>query len=130
MSNDLVKRVVAGCSFTAPVEEIHKMQYDIEALEGQKNAAYKERDMLVCLLSKIFPAWLVRHPESDKEWEDDWRWIVFILLPTGQASWHIHDSELEWFKHLENRKQEWDWDGHTTEQKYERVMEVSPSQCR
>lgn len=38
---------------------------------------------------------------------------------TGQMSWHIHDLEIPMFSHLK-----WGantWDGHTTEQKYERL---------
>ena len=89
-----------------------------EALEKAKNGAYSERNKLVAALSKIFPASLERH--EGEVWEDDWRWVVFIDLPTGQVSWHLHDSELRQFDHLPNkcgRK----WDGHTNEQKYERL---------
>jgi hypothetical protein len=89
-------------------------------LRAAKDAAYRERDHLVCALSKVFPSYLARHPESDTSWENDWRWIVFVELPAGQASWHIHDSERAWFDHLEVRA-DGKWDGHTTEQKYERL---------
>lgn len=92
----------------------------IEELEKQKDGAYWERNQLVAALSKIFPSSLERHPDSDTSWEDDWRWIVFVDLPTGQASWHIHDSELDNFKHL-LRNCGRTWDGHTTEEKYQRL---------
>lgn len=72
-----------------------------------KNNAYHERDMLVCALTKLFPAYLARHSEEE-EWEDDWRWIVYIDLPTGQVSWHIHDSERPMFDHLEVKENNWD----------------------
>lgn len=91
----------------------------ITDLEDQKDAAYEERNRLVAALTKRFPAYLARHPEYDESWEDDWRWIVFVDLPTGQVSWHIHDSERHRFAHLRvdaNR-----WDGHTTEEKYQRL---------
>jgi hypothetical protein len=45
---------------------------------------------------------------------------VFVQLPAGQASWHIHESELGWFDHLERRAGN-SWDGHTTPEKYERL---------
>lgn len=112
---------------------------DIARLEKEKNGAYKERDMLLTLLTKLIPrsqVWLERHPETDTVWEDDWRWIVFVQLPTGQASWHIHDSELPWFEHVrrvvfdDQSIQKNSWDGHTTPQKYERVMSVpTPDVC-
>ncbi|MCK9513700.1 MAG: hypothetical protein M0R28_21085 [Pigmentiphaga sp.] len=94
-----------------------------EKLREQKDLAYTERNQLVAALTKLFPASLERHPEADTEWEDDWRWIVFIDLPAGQASWHIHDSELENFEHLPKnvgRK----WDGHTTAEKYTRLAKL------
>jgi len=94
-----------------------------EALEAAKNDAYGERDQLVAALSKMFPASLERHPDEDTEWEDEWRWIVFIELPTGQATWHIHDSELPLFAHLP-RETGRTWDGHTTPEKYDRLARL------
>ena len=94
--------------------------------EEQKDGAYAERDRLVCALSKLFPASLERHPDSDTTWDNDWRWIVFIDLPTGQATWHIHDSELAWFNHLPRFTGKV-WDGHTTPEKYARLAALSAS---
>lgn len=88
--------------------------------KGAKDAAYRERNCLVAALSKLLPAYMARHPDEDKEWEDDWRWIVFIESPRGQLSWHIHDSELPLFEHLE-QVDDGQWDGHTTEEKYARL---------
>lgn len=78
-----------------------------EKNEKSKNDAYHERDMLVCTLTKLFPAYLARHSEEE-EWEYDWRWIVYIDIPTGQVSWHIHDSERAMFDHLEVKENNWD----------------------
>ena len=91
---------------------------------GNCDAVYGERDRLVSALSKVFPSWLERHPDTDLTWEDDWRWIVFVTLPTGQASWHIHDSELPWFAHCLRLYGRNSWDGHTTEEKYERLADL------
>lgn len=93
------------------------------AVREEKDAVYHERDMLVCALSKLFPAYLARHSDEDKEWEDDWRWIVYIELPTGQVSWHIHDKERELFNHLEVKVN--NWDGHDTKLKYDRLADLS-----
>ena len=84
----------------------------IDELRAQKDYAYWERNHLVAVLSKLYPAWLERHPDSDTAWEDDWRTIVFVEIPTRtafgdqrnilpesmqyemrQLSWHIHDNE-------------------------------------
>lgn len=99
---------------------------EYQKVVAQKDAAYKERNALVCLLSKLYPSWLERHNEADLTWEDDWRWIVFMQLPTGQATWHIHDSEFALFDHLpvNKDKEGHGWDGHTTEEKYQRISEV------
>lgn len=95
---------------------------EVARLEGAKDGAYSERNMLVALLSSCFPSQLQRHPDADETWEDDWRWIVFVELPAGQASWHIHDSELKQFGHLRRDLPEIEWDGHTNDEKYARVL--------
>ena len=100
--------------------EMAQKDAELASVKAQKDGAYSERNKLVAALSKMFPASLERHPDEDKSWEDDWRWIVFIDLPAGQASWHLHDSELSQFDHLK-RGQGRKWDGHTTEEKYRRL---------
>ena len=96
----------------------------LQDAKGAKDGAYAERNKLVAALSKLFPASLERHPEEDTTWEDDWRWIVFIDLPTGQASWHLHDSELPQFSHL-TRGAGRKWDGHTNAEKYDRLSRLT-----
>lgn len=46
--------------------------------------------------------------------EPEWP-VVFISLPTGQASWHIPQYPKE-------------WDGHSTEDKYTRVHQFMSQQ--
>ena len=115
----------SGCADDCPVA----LRYQVDNLKLQKDDAYAERDKLVTALANLFPASLERHPEEDRNWEDDWRWIVFIELPTGQATWHIHDSELPMFDHLQ-RNAGLKWDGHTTEQKYDRLSRLQPQYKR
>ena len=96
-------------------------------LRKQKDGAYDERDRCVAALAAMatrlgWSAWLGRHVGDP--WDDDWRNIVFINLPFGQVSWHIHDSELPWFSFLPSVPER-PWDGHTTEQKYERLAMLS-----
>ncbi len=101
-----------------------ELEAENERLREQKDGTYTERDSLVATLSKLLPSWLERHPDDDVDWEDDWRWIVFIDPPSGQMSWHIHDSELGWFDHL-TRSGANRWDGHTTEEKYQRLAALA-----
>lgn len=81
-------------------------------------AVYAQRDMLVSLVSKAFPSHLVDATDAEPGWSS----VVIVELPTGQASWHVSDKELEWFAHLERREN--DWDGHTDHEKWERVLGV------
>ena len=93
----------------------------------ERNRVYQERNCLLAALTKLIDAgtdhagtaWLSHHPD-DPSWDPEWLTIVFIDTPvTGQMSWHIHERELPAFAHLP-----WgpnNWDGHTTEQKYERL---------
>lgn len=94
----------------------------IRKLSHGKQAAYTERNHLVAFLSKLYPAHLCRHSDEDKEWENEWRWIVCIHSPNGQLTWHIHDSEKKQFNHLKISSEH--WDGHTTPQKYARLNRI------
>lgn len=109
------------------MKEVERLRTLADGAVAAKDCAYEERDRLVAVLSKVFPAHLMRHPDEDLEWEDDWRWIVCVELPTGQATWHFHDSELPWFDHLEPRVEN-TWDGHTTEEKYRRLEALTPKE--
>lgn len=110
--------------FKKNLKHIANLKKEMEKLEKVKDGAYWERNQLVAALSKVFPSWLEKHPAEDKAWEDDWRNIVFIQLPTGQASWHIHDSELKNFAHLQQKEGN-SWDGHSVEEKYKRIEQFS-----
>jgi hypothetical protein len=94
---------------------VHKSQVDIDK-------AYSERNKLVCALSKLWPSHLAKHPPTDISWDPNWTYIVIIESPVGQLSWHIMDRELPMFSHLEHGYN--NWDGHTTEQKYERLADL------
>ncbi len=98
---------------------------EIEALRAQKDQAYAERNKCVAMIARMaqcagYGVYLGRHSADDAAWERDWMNIVFIELPTGQVSWHIHDSELPLFAFMPIRE-DWPWDGHSTEEKYDRM---------
>lgn len=104
-----------------PVGMAKAIHAHVTALEQQKNGAYSERNKLVAALCKLFPSSIEQHEGED--WENGWN-VVYIDLPTGQVSWHIHDSELPLFAHVA-RRQGRKWDGHSTEVKYERLAALS-----
>ena len=72
---------------------------------------------MVSLLYGMFPSGTKR--TASEGWSDARQGCVYIDLPTGQASWHYHDSQAHLFAHLPPYAGT--WDGHTTEQKYERI---------
>lgn len=120
---DLIQRTVADCT---------ALRARVAELEKQKNGAYAERNQLVALLARMAPwigwgAGIGRHPDSDATWERDWMTIAFIDLPTGQASWHFHDSEYRLLAGLPKYLKE--WDGHSTEEKYRRVNAALADPC-
>jgi hypothetical protein len=95
------------------------------AAVAAKDSAYAERNQVVALLLRMalrlgWRAGVGRHEDRPGEaWEPDWRQLVSVDLPTGQASWHFHDSEA----HLLAGLPEYGagWDGHDTPEKYRRV---------
>jgi hypothetical protein len=98
---------------------------EIEALQALKDGAYLERNRCVALLAQLMLAaggcaGIARTPIEG--WSEDWFGCVFIDLPTGQASWHFHDSQAHLFAGLPPYRGT--WDGHTTPQKYERMAEM------
>lgn len=90
---------------------------ELAEMEARKDAAYLERNQVVAALASAFPSGITR--TAIPGWSDDWHGCVYIDLPTGQASWHYHDSHAHLFAHLPLYTKP--WDGHTTEQKYERL---------
>lgn len=84
--------------------------------------AYRERNQLVTLLANMA---LAKGWKAGRRWdrtqEVGWENVVVIDLPTGQVSWHIglHDGPVCQFETLPTYDGE--WDGHTTDEKWERV---------
>jgi hypothetical protein len=99
----------------------------IVELRSSKDFAYWERNQLVNSLAKLahvcgHPVWIGAHVGED--WDAEWRNIVFIHVPRGQLSWHIHDNDLTEFAWIKDRDLA-PWDGHTTPEKYRRLAETN-----
>jgi hypothetical protein len=103
---------------------------------GETNRVYRERTFLIAALVTLW-----RHYEVDalppsargrgawlgwsESFEPNWRWCVYLDLPGGQVSWHIHTSELPLFDGVPRMpgNPEYNWDGHSTDEKYRRIYE-------
>lgn len=98
------------------------MLEDLLRVQRERDGAYAERNQLVALLASAFPAGIKR--TAIEGWDAEWHNCVYIDLPGGrQASWHYHDREAALFAHLPPYAGE--WDGHTTDEKYARIAELT-----
>jgi hypothetical protein len=91
------------------------------------NGAYHERNMLIAVLSKL--PMFVAYRAWDETQDFDWKMLVVLEYTnykkeTKQFSWHIHASETNLFNHL-NFDPKYKWDGHTTEEKYENLLDLN-----
>lgn len=98
---------------------------DFEEMERRKDGAYEERNRVVAALAKCFPSGVAR--TAIEGWSEDWHGCVYIDLPTGQVSWHFHDSQAYLFEGLPPYAKP--WDGHDTPEKYRRVAALSAPQA-
>jgi hypothetical protein len=76
---------------------------------------HRERAQLVAFLSKMFPAskWIdEREPAYP---------VIGIDSFAGQMSWHVHPDDMDLFDHVTEAGT---WDGHTTEEKYDRLARI------
>lgn len=82
------------------------------------DSIYRERAHLVAHLAALYESNMVFGADPA---EPDWP-VVYVYLPTGQASWHISPEDVDLFDHVRrvptNAGQ---WDGHDTTEKYRRV---------
>lgn len=79
------------------------------SLEEEKNGAYWERNMLAL---KYSDGWYF---DKENNW-DGWKRV--LSLDNGRCSFHIPDEfEVGNLKEIEPN-----WDGHTTKEKWERIL--------
>lgn len=95
---------------------------ECKAAREAKDGAYLERNQCVALIGRM--ALLMGYPVTVTKttiegWSEDWHGCIYIGLPTGQVSWHFHDSQAHLFDGLPIRHES--WDGHDTPLKYKRV---------
>jgi hypothetical protein len=95
----------------------------LASAKAEKDGAYLERNQVVAALAKCFPSGLKKTDIAG--WSTDWHQCVYIDLPTGQVSWHFHDSQAYLFDGLPPYDGE--WDGHDTAEKYRRVAALEAS---
>lgn len=86
----------------------------------EKDEAYRQRNHLVAALADLFPSGIREtHIEG---WDPAWNGCVYIDLPTGQISYHYHDSQAFLFSHLPPYGRE--YDGHDKEEVHRRLRDL------
>lgn len=91
-----------------------------ERCAKEKDQAYLERNHLVAALSKLYPSGLrITHIPG---WSEDWHQCCVIDLPSGQISYHFHDSHAPLFAHLQPYDGE--WDGHDKDTVHARLAAI------
>lgn len=86
------------------------------------DAAYRERAHLVALAVGGLAEQVVVAPATDVD-EPGWQ-LLFATLHGRQCSWHFspRDADLvEHFEHVSADDPRAQWDGHTTEEKYDHI---------
>ncbi|MFE5871629.1 hypothetical protein ACFQ6V_23695 [Streptomyces roseifaciens] len=96
-----------------------QLRQQLTAVEAERDAVYRERAHLIAHLAALHPSHIGYTDPNAPDWA-----VVIIEAPTGQLSWHIAERDLPLFEHVEptNRICR-GWDGHTTEEKYERLRQ-------
>lgn len=79
------------------------------------NALYRERAYLVAHLAAYYPAQAGYTDPAAVDWL-----VVSVDTPEGQMCWHIAKRDEHLFEHVP-RVDILPWDGHTTEEKYQRM---------
>ena len=109
--------------------EIARLRKDVESMRARKDAVYEERNRLVALFASMsiamgWRAGIGTHEDKPGEdWDPEWKTLLVIETPEGQASWHFHDSQRHLVEHLPLFDAK--WDGHDTPTKYERMNRLS-----
>lgn len=108
------------------IDALGRLQNKVDTLDMQLQAVYADRDLILALLVRMCAGgagWSVGvGPASDAE--PGFSNVIYIKTPEGQLSWHFPDSEADLFDGLPDFGTEWVWDGHTTEQKHDRMRRV------
>jgi hypothetical protein len=104
--------------------DVAEARAQLAAVTAERDKAYRERAHLVAYLAACHPSVITDAPDTDDAWK-----IIYVETPAGQMSWHLSGDDLDLFLHVADTGDvpggAPEWDGHSTEQKYERLAELT-----
>lgn len=104
----------------AEQEDETMRQHDrARSAETERDGAYRERAQLVAHLAALHPSHIGPTDPTCPDWA-----VVIVETPAGQMSWHIAPRDMDLFRHVPTTTDERAWDGHTTDEKYERLRQL------
>lgn len=84
---------------------------------------YRERARLAAFVASQFPSVLSYSDPDEPEWA-----VLYVDTPEGQLSWHIAPGDMDLFEHVQQvppDDKRAKWDGHDTDEKYERLLRLN-----
>jgi hypothetical protein len=117
MMHETSGRYVAVQDYYALRHRLAGMTVERHTARNDKDEAYRQRNHLVAALAHIYPSGIRR--SNIEGWSPDWHGCVYIDLPSGQISYHYHDSHAHLFADLPPYIE--DWDGHDKETVHQRL---------
>lgn len=115
---------------TRTAQTLLDQQGQINTLTAERDGAYRERAHLLAWLAAHHAAVLA--PALDIDDEDDWH-LLYLYAGDHQMAWHIAPRDTELFNHVERvdfADPRAAWDGHTTDEKYERIRTLTAEQAQ
>lgn len=98
-------------------------EYQRDEARAERDGAYRERAHLLAHFAALYPSHIGPTDPQAPEWP-----VLTVETPAGQMSWHIAERDLDLFEHVQPTGPEHrGWDGHTTEEKYERLRRLTAS---
>lgn len=117
---DLAERAERAKLNTMIAEELPEPLLETRQGKAARERAFRDRDALVVVLSKVWPSHLMRPPTMNMSFAPNYQWIVCIHSPVGHLGWRICDTAMPQYGHLQA-----EFDIHETQpltqEKYDRL---------
>lgn len=113
------------------IEDVADVREAMLRAEAERDGAYRERAQLLAWIAFLHDGHAFITTATDID-EPGWQ-LLFLHVAGRQLSWHIHPRDAELFAHIQEvpaGHPAVQWDGHTTEQKYERIRGLTFPEMR